>query len=218
MYRLTEHMECVTFTLIYYYHYMFRPLFRSSSGDYNQMLFWAASQFTYMGLYLRVQCQYLQYINSILMWMLHTPCVALDGAINIIEQFENTQQDALYKDCLYLFLSHSMQLLFHSCYILHFQFMATFDKITIFSFKSATLIVPSKQTNTQFIIEFPLSLQPVSILNVWWWLQDDVTYIEHETVYNYRWIVSWKPHRYHTSYLVFRWPLTTVLKIWKKNG
>jgi hypothetical protein len=33
-----------------------------------------------------------------LMWMLHTSCVALDCTINIMEQFENMQQDARYKD------------------------------------------------------------------------------------------------------------------------
>jgi hypothetical protein len=40
LYRLTQHTEYVTLKLIYYYHNMFRPLFRSSSGDYNQMRFW----------------------------------------------------------------------------------------------------------------------------------------------------------------------------------
>jgi hypothetical protein len=36
--------------------------------------------------------------NNKLIWMLHAPCVALDVTINIIEQFEYTQQDTLYKD------------------------------------------------------------------------------------------------------------------------
>jgi hypothetical protein len=64
-----QHTECVTFKLIYYYHYMFRPLFRPSSDDYNQKFFWVASQFTCMSPYL--QCQYIY--NILILWHV-TPC------------------------------------------------------------------------------------------------------------------------------------------------
>jgi hypothetical protein len=64
--RLTQHTECVTLKLIYYHHYMFRPLFRSSSGAYNYLsdallsckpIYLYGSTFT--------MAVYLQYINII---------------------------------------------------------------------------------------------------------------------------------------------------------